>query len=118
MKRPLVCLAAVFCLGIIFTNLTRVHFLVFYILALISLILSFLALKQELRFDIFLLCLVFFLGATVLKNSQILSNCHIAKLIPYKSDVSLIGVVDNDPIYQGEKVSFILKAEKLRINET
>ena len=55
----------------------------------------------------------------MLRNSQILPNYHIAKLIPYKSDsVSLIGVIDNDPIYQGEKASFILKAEKLGINET
>jgi competence protein ComEC len=55
----------------------------------------------------------------LLRNSQILPNCHIAKLVPYKSESSfLIGVIDNDPAYQDKSVSFILKAEKLKINET
>jgi competence protein ComEC len=54
----------------------------------------------------------------LLRNSQILPNCHIAKIIPYKSDsVCLIGVIDNDPIYQDRRASFVLKAEKLGINE-
>jgi competence protein ComEC len=118
MKRPLVCLAAVFCLGIIFTNLTRIHFLVFYILALISLILSFLALKQELRFDIFLLCLVFFLGALVLKNSYILPKCHILRFIQYKTDnVSVLkGLVDTQPVIKNNRISFVFKTEGLQLN--
>jgi hypothetical protein len=118
MKRPLVCLAAAFCLGIIFANLIRAHFLVFYIPALISLILSFLAIKQELRFDIFLLCLVFFLGAVVLKNSFILPKCHILRLIHYKtSNVSVLkGLVDTQPVIKNNRISFIFKTKGLQLN--
>jgi competence protein ComEC len=119
MRNPLVGLCIAFCLGIISATSFKIPFLILYLLILLPLISSIIFLKQNTKFNILILCVSFFLGATVLKNSQILPNCHIAKLIPYKSDsVFLIGVIDNDPIYQGEKVSFILKAEKLRINET
>jgi competence protein ComEC len=119
MKCPLVGLCIAFCLGIISAASFKIPFLILYLLIFLSLISSIIFLKQNTKFNILILCVSFFLGATVLKNSQILSNCHIAKLIPYKSDsVFLIGAIDNDPIYQGEKVSFILKAEKLRINES
>jgi len=119
LKSSLVGLCIAFCLGIISAASFKIPFLILYLLIFLSLISSIIFLKQNTKFNILILCVSFFLGATVLKNSQILSNYHIAKLIPYKSDsVSLVGVIDNDPIYQGEKVSFILKAEKLRINET
>ena len=119
MKCPLVGLCIAFCLGIITAAQIKIPFLVLCLVTFLLLTFSVIFLKQNTKFNILILCVSFFLGATVLKNSQILSNYHIAKLIPYKSDsVFLIGVIDNDPIYQGEKVSFILKAEKLRINET
>ena len=118
MKYPLVGLCIAFCLGIISAASFKIPFLILYLLIFLSLISSIIFLKQNTKFNILILCVSFFLGATVLRNSQILSNRHIARLIPYKSDsVFLIGVIDNDPIYQGEKVSFILKAEKLEINE-
>ncbi|TRZ95361.1 ComEC family competence protein [bacterium] len=119
MKYPLVGLCIAFCLGIIIAAYLKIPFLVLCLVVFLFLILGIIFIKQNSKFTIFILCAVFFLGAALLRNSQILSNCYIAKLIPYKSDsVFLIGVIDNDPIYQGEKVSFILKAEKLRINET
>jgi len=119
MRYPLVGLCIAFCLGIISAACFKIPFSILYLVAFLSLISSIIFLKQNTKFNILILGVSFFLGATILKDSQILSNCHIVKLVPYKSDsVSLIGVIDNDPIYQGEKVSFILKAEKLRINET
>ena len=112
-------LCIAFCLGIISAASFRIPFLILCLLILLSLISSIIFLKQNTKFHILILCVSFFLGATVLKNSQILPSCHIAKLIPYEGDsVFLVGVIDNDPIYQGEKASFILKAEQLRINET
>jgi competence protein ComEC len=118
MKYPLVGLCIAFCLGIITAAGLKIPFLIFYFLTFLFLIFSILFLKQNTKINIFILCLIFFLGATVLRNSQVLSNCHIAKLIPYKSDpVSLIGVIESDPTYQNRRASFILKVEKLKINE-
>jgi len=119
MNRPLVWLTASFYLGILVAAYLKIPFLIFCLLSFLSLIFSIVFIRENTKFSIFFLCAVFSLGATLLRNSQILPNCHIAKLIPYKSDsVSLIGVIDNDPIYQGKNVSFILKAEKLKVNET
>ena len=118
MKQPLVALTIVFCLGIVVAAYLRISLPILYLLTFLSLIFSVIFLKQNTKFNIFILCVTFFLGATVLKNSQILPNCHIARLIPYKSDlVSLIGVIDNNPTYQDRRASFILKVEKLKINE-
>jgi competence protein ComEC len=40
-------------------------------------------------------------------------------LIPYKSESTfLVGVIDSDPAYKDKSLSFILKVEKLQINET
>jgi len=118
MKRPLVSLTIVFCLGILISSKINIRLAPIYISSVIFLALTSISLKKGLRSDIFLLCLVFSLGALYLKNYQILSNCHIAKIIAYKSDsVSLVGVIDNDPIYQDRGVSFILRAEKLKVNE-
>jgi len=118
MRYPLVGLCLVFSLGIITLAETKIPLFVFCLLTFLFLTFSIIFIKQSTKFSILLLGAVFFLGATLLRNSQILSNCHIAKLIPYKSDsVYLIGVIDNDPAYRGKKVSFIIKVEELKINE-
>lgn len=118
MKRPLVIFALIFCSGIITAAYIKIPFLIFCLVTSLFLTSSIIFLKQNRKFNIFILCAAFFLGAALLRSSQILPNCHIAKLIPYKSDsVSLIGVIDNDPTYQNERASFILKIEKLKINE-
>jgi competence protein ComEC len=115
MKRPLSGLCIAFCLGIITAAYSKITFPVFYFLALSSLILSMVLLRQNLKFNIFILSVAFSLGATLLANSQILPGQHIAKIIPYRSDaVYLIGVIDSDPISKNAGVSFILRAEKLK----
>ena len=119
MRYPLVGLCIAFSLGIITAAYIKIPFSILCLATFIFLIFTFVFIKQSTRFSIFFLCAVFFLGATLLRNSGILSKCHIAKLIPYKSDsVCLIGVIDNDPIYKERNASFILKAEKLGVNET
>ncbi|PIP21254.1 MAG: hypothetical protein COX40_00360 [Candidatus Omnitrophica bacterium CG23_combo_of_CG06-09_8_20_14_all_40_11] len=118
MRYSLVGLCIAFCLGILVGVYLKIPFLIFCLLTFLFLIFSIIFLRQNTKFNILILCVTFFLGAAVLKNSQILPNFHIAKLIPYKSDsVSLIGVIDNDPTYQNRRASFILKVEKLKINE-
>jgi len=119
MKYPLVGLCITFCLGIITAAYIKIPFFVLCLATFLLLIFSIIFIKQNSKFTIFILCAVFFLGAALLKNSQILPNCHIAKLIPYKSESTfLVGVIDSDPAYKDKSVSFILKVEKLRINET
>jgi len=119
MKYPLVGLSIVFCLGMIAAAYFRISFFILCLAAFLFLALSIIFLKQNSKFIIFILCAVFFLGAVLLRNSQILPNCHIIKLIPYKAEsVSVIGVIDNDPIYQGERASFILKVEKVGVGES
>ena len=119
MRYPLVGLCIAFCLGIITAAYIKIPFLALCVVAFLFLIFSIIFTKQNSKFTISILCVVFFLGTALLRNYQILPNCHITKLIPYKSDsVFIIGVIDNDPIYQGEKVSFILKAEKVGIGDS
>ena len=118
MKYPSVGLCIVFCLGIITAAYLKILFSTLCLITLLFLIFSIIFLRQNTKFNILIFCVTFFLGAAVLKNSQLLSNCHIAKLIAYKSDsIFLIGVIDNDPTYQNRRASFILKVEKLKINE-
>jgi len=117
MKQPLVALTIVFCLGILVAVYLKIPFLIFCLLTFLFLISSIIFIRQNTKFNILILCVTFFLGATLLRNSQILPNCHIAKLIPYKNEYSfLIGVINNDPAYQDKSVSFILKAEGLKVN--
>lgn len=119
MKQPLVLLTVVFCLGILTCSKMNITFVPIYLLSFMFLALSLISFKKGLFSNFFLLSLVFLLGALYLKNYQILPNCHIARFIPYKSDpISLIGVIDNDPVYQDRNISFILRAEKLKLNET
>lgn len=119
MRRPLVGITLAFCLGIINAAYLKIPLLILYFFTFLFLIFNIIFLRQNTKFNIFILCATFFLGATVLKNSQILPHCHIAKLIPYKSDsISLIGIIDNDPTYQNRRASFILKVEKLKINNS
>ncbi len=117
MKYPLAGLCVAFCLGILSAAGLKIPWSIFYLFLFLFSIFSLIYINQNTKFGIFILCAAFFLGAVVLKDFQILPNYHIAKLIPYKSEsVFLVGVIDNDPVCQGEKVSFIFKTEKLKIN--
>jgi competence protein ComEC len=119
MRHPLVGLCVAFCLGIITATHLAIPFVIFYFLTLLFLACSIVSSRQDSIFNICLFWVVFFLGASLLSNSRILPDYHIARLIPYKSNAaSIVGVVDSDPVYQDARVSFILKVEKLKINQT
>lgn len=118
MKYSLVGLCIAFCLGIIIEVYLRIPFLILCLVTFLFLVLGMIFIKQNEKFNVFVLCIPLVLGATLLRNSQILPKCHIAKLIPYKAEsVSVVGVIDNDPIYQDRNVSFILKTEKVGIGD-
>ena len=114
MKQPLLCLAAVFCLGIVFANLLKVPYTLIYFLAVLSLILSFLSLRQETRFDLLLLSLSFSLGVLALINSQILSKHHISDYIFHQGNQlkTISGYIDSAPVFRNHKTSFIFRAQE------
>ena len=118
MKYPLVGLCISFCLGIIGGAYSRIPFFILCLITFILLLLAIIFIKQSRKSSILIILAVFSLGIVMLRNSQILPKCHIAKLIPYKTEsVSVVGVIDNDPIYQDRNVSFILKTEKVGIGD-
>lgn len=118
MKFPLIGLSIAFCLGIITAAHLIIPFFCFFTGVLLSLAISIIFIKQNKKFNIFILFTAFFLGAVLLSNSQILPDCHIVKIFPHGDDsVFLIGVIDNDPVFQGDRISFILKAQELGANK-
>ncbi len=118
MRRPLAALTVSYCLGIILANLITVDFRIIMAAGVIVLSAATLLRRENYLFLTLLLFLALVLGTLSLKNSCLLPKCHIAKLIPYKAEpVSVVGVIDNDPIYQDRNVSFILKTEKVGIGD-
>ena len=118
-KYPLVSICIAFCLGILVAACLKIPFFVFWLLTFLFLIFSIIFIKQNIKFNIFILCATLFLGAALLRNSQVLPNYHIAKFTPYKGkSVCLTGVIDNDPVYKKRSISFTLKAEELKIDKT
>lgn len=117
MKFPLIGLTIVFCLGIIAAARLIIPFFFFCAGVSLFIALSIIFIKQNKKFNIFILCAAFFLGAALLRNSQILPDCHIAKIFPYGDEhVFLSGVIDNDPVFRNKGALFILKARELGIN--
>ncbi len=118
MKRPLVIFALIFCLSIFVARQIKIPFLLVYIFALIFLLFVFLSLKKGFRFDILLYCLIFFFGVALWKNSQILPRCHISRYTSYKNNslYTIKGVVDNQPLFKNNTISFILKAKEIQFD--
>jgi len=104
--------AIFFCLGIIAAKCINIPLWCQYFSAWIFLACSILLIKQNVKFNIFILLTAFFLGAACLKTHQILPDEHIARLIHKKADIDLIGVIDSDPVHQERSASFILKTER------
>lgn len=117
MKTPLAALTAFYCLGIILAEFIPANFWLIMAVGAIIFFAASLSRAKNYGFAALLLFLALVLGGLSLKNSCLLPKCHIAKLIPYKAEsVSVVGVIDNDPIYQDRNVSFILKTEKVGID--
>lgn len=116
MKRPLAYLALVFSLGIIVAGKIKISSTLLYSLSLIFLIFSFLSFKKRILFDILLSCLIFILGAGLLKSSQELARCHIYNFVYYKNEQPYIikGSINSEPILKNNKNSFIFKVEAIQ----
>jgi competence protein ComEC len=117
MKRPLVCLTAIFCLGILLANFIKIPFGLIYFLAFVFLILSFIFFKKGLKFQIILAGLIFLLGIALLKNSQCLPKCHISKYNSYKNNPYIIkGFIANQPVLQNNRTVFTFQAQEIQFD--
>lgn len=118
MAHPLFCITGALCLGIITASRIRLSFFWLYIAALILFLLSIFLSAQENKFRILLLPLCFLLGALLSVNSRTLAANHLLRLVPYAGkEVSLEGVVINSPQAGSRGVSFLLNAEKLKVDD-
>ncbi len=116
MKRPLVVLTLIFCLGIIFAAKIKIPFPDIYCLALTLLVLTAIcALKRGLGSDIFLVCLVFILGICAFRNCQTLPGCHISRYAYYKNNrlYKIKGFIASDPVSKINKTTFLFRAEEI-----
>ncbi|MDD4894879.1 MAG: ComEC/Rec2 family competence protein [Candidatus Omnitrophica bacterium] len=109
----------IFCLGIFVTFRVRLPFLLVYVVAFVFLLLSLLLLKRELIFNVSLCLLIFFFAISLCRNYQILSRSHISRFILYKSSSTqtVKGIVNSQPLFQNNLISFILKAKEVQIDK-
>lgn len=117
MPGPMLTLTAILCLGIIVAERTGFSFTLFYCSSLIFLALSLASLRKRFLFDIFISCLIFTLGAALLRNARELSARDIAKFIRYQDGQAHIvkGLVDSEPSVKNNRTSFVFKAEGIQI---
>lgn len=118
MSRPLVWLTVSFCLGIFIAGFVKIIFPLVYFLAVIFLILSLSSIKKGLRFDILVFCLIFLLGAVLLKNYKLLPKCHISKYISYKNNrpYKIKGIIVSEPTLKINKTSFVFKTKEMQFD--
>ena len=107
----------IFCLGIIFASFIKSPFLLTYIFTLILLVLCLMVPKRSLGFDILLCLLVFLLGASSLKNAQVLPKHHISRFIYYKNNnlYAIKGIVENEPLIKNNRTVFIFRAQEIQL---
>lgn len=121
MKRPLVSLTVIFCLGISVANLTKIPFLLAYFLTTALLVLTSLSVKKGLRFNSLLFFLVLCLGITLFLEHEVLPGNHISFLLPYydKNKEYLVkGVIDSQPQLKDNKTSFLFKLEEIQSEDS
>ncbi len=120
MRRPLVWLTIIYCLGILTASLVRLSFLSVYSLIVIFFFAGLLSLKKELIFNISLFCLVFLLGIALAKNAQILPKRHISKYLYHNKDktYAIKGVINSQPIIKFNKTAFVLKTKEIQLENS
>lgn len=109
MRHPLAWLTLAFSLGILVFAQAKISFWLLYFFSGALFILSLLSSRKFLRFDIFLLCLIFLSGGILLKNRQALSRSHISCHISDKNAQPYIikGFIASQPLPKNKRASFI-----------
>ena len=116
MKRLLAVLAIFYCLGIILVSLIWVNVWLIFGLWLTVFIVTCFSLRKQYQFLILVFLLATLLGGYSVKNSYILSACHISKFVQYKDRniYSLSGFVDSLPEVTQTGTSFIFRAQEFQ----
>ncbi|MFA4842474.1 MAG: ComEC/Rec2 family competence protein [Candidatus Omnitrophota bacterium] len=118
MRQAFCILTAAFCLGIVLASKIRMGFGFLFVLGLMAAVLSAASYKRGFRFNIFLICLVFLLGAVRLKVSVTQPQGHIRDYLNFKnnSQLTIRGFIVSEPFTKMGKTSFILRAQEVRQN--
>ena len=109
-------LTVIFCLGIFIGNMAHFGFVSFYAVSLFFASACIFYLRSKVVFQLFLFCLVFFLGASVIKNAHIIYKNNIKRLV-YRgnSEPYLVkGIIASDPEITEDKSAFVFKAKELQ----
>lgn len=116
MKRPLVFLTVLFCLGIWIAASLRIGFLPIYPIFFLCLAAAFVSFRRIIALE-FLICFaVFFLAMSLTKNAQRLPECSVIRQMRYIEDelVAVQGSVSDEPVYKDGKMSFKLMLERIQ----
>ena len=119
MKRPLVILAVFYCWGIILAGLIGINFWVITSMAIAVFVVVILWGRKNWIFLTLVLFLALLVGYLNLRNSRVLSNCHIRKLVIYK-DRSLYwlnGRIVSQPEFKNNQLWFILRARQIQVDK-
>ena len=109
----------IFCLGISIGNITHFGFVSFYTVTLFFACACIFYSKNKVVFQLCLFCLVFFLGASVVKNAQVIYKDNIKRLLYRANNRPYLvrGIVASDPEATEEKTTFVFKARELQLGE-
>ena len=116
MKRPLVILAVFYCLGIILADLIRINFWIIMVIAIMVFSAATLCGRKRGIFLALVLFLALLVGYLSMRNSWVLSNCHVRKFVAYKTDSAywLNGFIASQPEFKNNHLWFILRAEEIQ----
>ncbi|MCX5699571.1 MAG: ComEC/Rec2 family competence protein [Candidatus Omnitrophica bacterium] len=116
MKRPLVILTVFYCLGIILAGWIRINFWIITAMASAVFTAATLWGRKNGVFLALVLFLALLIGCLNLRNSWVLSKCHIRKFVAYQ-DNSLYwmdGFIASQPEFKNNHLWFILRARQIQ----
>jgi len=118
MKRPLVILVVFYGAGIILANLIRINFWIIMPIAIVVFAAANIWGRRNRIFLTLVLFLALLIGYLNMRNSWILSSCHVRKFISYQdgSLYSLNGFVASQPEFKNNHLWFILRARQIQSN--
>jgi len=116
MKRLLVILAVFYCLGIILVGWTYINFWIITAIAIVVFVVATLWGRKNWIFLILVVFLALLVGYLSMRNSWVLSNCHIRKFVSYKDNSLywLNGCIVSQPEFKNNNLWFILRVRQIQ----
>lgn len=118
MKRLLVVLTVFYSLGIILASLICIYFWIIVLIAAMVFVVVGLIRINNRVFLILILFLALLIGYANMKNSQVLSNCHLRNFVAYgnKTAYGLEGCIVSQPEFKNGQLWFVLRARQIQLN--